>query len=301
MSKVLATFSGCNGDILWSLPTVRQISKIHNAKVDMGIMPAYKSLLPLLQLQPYICTAFVVEDWVCTGSPCGDQPWQPPKRIEEHYEKVYHLTYRRHPYGNESLIDFIAWQQGLTLEEPVVPFISYGDVDISYVTNVSKGYIAYAFNESYAPEKQQFMDLVKTEVGRHWTLSAFINLNKDSFVNTPIPWIDSAAIIKNALCFIGCKSANYVLAHGVGQENIILYEPHPNRHSQGNFGQVFSNPHWKETTTPINSTPEQAAKIVLEYINQCLMNKEKENENAQAIPRRISRSAIDFDVESGSF
>src|SRR5271170_584409 len=105
--KILCTFSGKFGDIMWSLPTVRQISKNLGTRVDMGIMPGYKTLLPLLQEQKYINRAYTIDNWECTGSPCGDQPWNPPVDCEEEYSNVFHLTYRRHPSAFEPLIDFI--------------------------------------------------------------------------------------------------------------------------------------------------------------------------------------------------
>jgi hypothetical protein len=241
---------------------------MYGTKADFGIMPQYKSLLPLLQIQPYICTAFTIDDWICTGSPCGDQPWQPPKRIEEHYEHVHHLTYRRHPYGNESLIDFIAWQQGLKLNEPVVPFIIVPKVIVPDVPNV-----CWAFNSSYQDLKDRFYKYVTSNIqGIHfWAYTASMT------------WVKACEFISRATCFIGCKSSNYVLAHGVGQENIFVYEPHPNRNAYGPFGKVFSNPHWKETNIDLNKTPEQAGEIAVAYIKQCVM--EKLNENAQTITR----------------
>ena len=260
MSKILATFSGKFGDILWSLPTVREISKREGTPVDMGIMPAYKSLLPLLQMQPYICRAFTIDDWVCTGSPCGDQPWQPPVRIEEHYEKSFHLTYRRHPQSNEALIDFTAQQQGLVLTEPVVPFISTTEApDVNRV--------AYAFNPMYKDLKDKFIDNIRFE------------LSELRFADvTGVDWVYATQLIKHSTCFIGCRSSNFVLAHGVGQPNIFIYDPHPARNAMGHFGYTFGNPHWKDVNAHIQQTPEESANQAINFIKQCV--KEKENEHA---------------------
>src|SRR5271163_5136145 len=110
MSKMLCTFSGQYGDILWSLATAQELYRrrrnkyvenpeLHNnddVNVDFGIMPQYRSLVPLIQAQPYVGSAFVLEDWITTGSPFGCQPWNPPK-VPPGYDEVRHLTYRFHP------------------------------------------------------------------------------------------------------------------------------------------------------------------------------------------------------------
>jgi hypothetical protein len=108
----LGTFCG-------ALPTVRKIALDNGGKVDFACMPQYRSLIPLIAGQSYIDKAFVIEDWQCTGSPYGDQPWQSPK--QEGYDKQIDLTYRAHPYG-EFLADNIARRQGVELKD-VIPFI----------------------------------------------------------------------------------------------------------------------------------------------------------------------------------
>src|ERR1700756_4671523 len=236
MSKLLCTFSGKFGDVLWSLPTVRQISRLHGTPVDMGIMPQYRSLLTLLQLQPYIDRAFTVENWICMGSPWGDQPWQPPADVEEGYEKVYHLTYRNHPSSTPyALVDFIAWQQGIALEEPVCPFIMLPDEQPWFTTPM----VTYAFNELCAEEKKPFLDkLVET----------YPDI-RDKMVNVAHePWTRAAGMIRDSVAFIGCRSSNLVLANGVGQTRIFVYEPLLWR-----TAYLYSNPHMPSI---INPTPQ---------------------------------------------
>jgi hypothetical protein len=265
--RILTTFSGRFGDILWSLPTVREISKREGTKVDMGIMPQYKSLLPLLQMQPYIDTAFTIDDWICVGSPCGDQPWQPPVRVEEHYEKSFHLTYRRHPQSNEALIDFIAQQQGFELTEPVVPFIET-NFKYAYLRSANTVFIAVAFNALYQAEKDAFRIKLKELLPENIQYLDVLRL----------PWTDAAAAIKCALAFVGCRSSNFVLAHGVGQKNIFVFEPHPSRNAHGHFGYTFGNPHWKDVNALCFGYPEQSAEDAIQNIQKWV--KEKENEYA---------------------
>src|SRR5215467_12449688 len=120
--KVLCTFSGKYGDILWSLPTARQIARdIAGGKVDFATMPYYESLRPLIASQEYIDECFVIPDWIRTHSNHGDGPAESPKqtiagevstggdaiigvqaKIGDYqslrtYDKIYDLTYKGHP------------------------------------------------------------------------------------------------------------------------------------------------------------------------------------------------------------
>src|SRR5437660_1090724 len=99
--KILTTFSGKFGDIITSLPTVRQISKNHGVKVNMGIMPSYKALVTMLKRMSYIEDAFAIDNWFCQGSPFGDQPWEAPLDMLGSYDKVFHLAYRNHPHRDQ--------------------------------------------------------------------------------------------------------------------------------------------------------------------------------------------------------
>lgn len=266
MSRVLCTFSGKFGDILWSLPTVRAVFQmVGGERVDFGIMPAYGSLLPLLNAQSYISKAFVVEDWDCTGSPYGDQPWLPPGHLIMRYERCFHLTYRCHPGIHRSpipCIDFIAEQQGIKLTDPI-PFITTaeqagwysigpGGVKITGGAFIDRyDHVAYAFNPEAADVKERFLTRLQTSFDTHKPL-AWVDVSK-------MQWLRAAALIREAVCFVGCRSANNVLAHGVGQKNIFIYEPDMSRHAGGFLGKCFGSPYTEEQTQGPNMTPEEAA------------------------------------------
>lgn len=253
--KYLATFSGKYGDILWSLATVKELSYLKRQPIDFCCMPQYENLLPLLQSQPYIHNAFVNKEWIIYHSCYGDQPWQPQNHaaLAREYDQVWHLTYQGHPgIGAKRLplIDFVADQQGMILHEPVIPFLFVPP--LATVEDVK--YVAYAFNEQYAAEKSRFLDSLQKAVD-----IKFVDCNK-------LSWLDALAAIKTAVCFVGCRSANWVMAHGVGQKHIFLYEPHPARHPAGHLGDVFGNPHGHETAAPMFMPPEVAAQMAASLI-----------------------------------
>lgn len=259
--KILCTFPGKNGDILWSLATVKQISKNYNVKVDFSTMPQYHTLLPLLNSQSYIEKATVNEAWLCTGSPHGDQPWN-PQNAEElawGYDQVFHLGYRYHPgihgvNGRQmALIDFPAYLNNIEFSHPVLPFI---DVEENWKPKTSLPMIAYSFNMEYKPEKDKFLH----DLERKCVTTLFVDV-------ASMPWAVAASVIKNSDGFVGCCSANHVLAYGVGQKNIFIYEPHPHRHAFGQFGETFRCPYGKVETHPLGSSPEIASELAAERIN----------------------------------
>lgn len=256
MSNVLCTFSGKFGDILWSLPTAREISKRHHVPVDFQVMPAYDSLTELISNQEYINCASVNQGWHCEGSPHGDQPWFPQNNesLQHMYEHIYHLTYKSHPgIGGEymPLIDFIAKQADIRFEGPPIPFISVDAIKLED----TRTHIAYSFNNDYHSDKLQFLDIINAN-----TDVRLIDVSK-------LSWLRAAEVIHTAMAFIGCRSANWVVANGVAQNNIFIYEPNPARNKEGRFGFIFGNPYLWETSPSLSSTPRMAAQHALYYIN----------------------------------
>jgi hypothetical protein len=212
MEKILTTFSGKYGDILWSLVTVRQISRMFNCKVDFACMPEYRGLIPLIQQQEYIAKAFVIENWICEGSPCGDQPWKSPS--QPGYDYTFDLTYRFHPNQHVRLAYAIASTNAIQLTEPIVPWL---DVNVLKVRGAPV--IAYAFNAMYAQQKTAFL----FDVQRGLPNAIFYDVG-----TSDVPWVSAAAVIKTAIAFVGCRSAHHVLAHGLGAR-VVIYEPEPAR------------------------------------------------------------------------
>lgn len=298
MSRYLCTFSGKYGDILWSLPTAKFLAeKVVGERVDFAMMPYYKSLLPLLVEQSYIDRAFVIEDWLRTHSNHGDQPWQPPKWVEElgclvmepkmrtsgvtqkylPYDRCWHLTYRGHPgitAPEMPLVDFIAYQQGVSFNGwAPVPFLDVGDTveEEAWKIHFSSGpmreviaekrLVTYAFNEQYAELKRAFYERLWAEASKEGF--EFFNVSE-------VGWKEATWLIKKSLVYVGCRSACWVLANGLGK-TAITYEPHPSRHKGCHLGKVFGNPYGNEVALPFGMPPEvagQAAAGLLKKVRQ---------------------------------
>lgn len=293
MSKNLCTFSGKYGDILWSLATAKHISeRIVNGKVDFAVMPYYESLLPLIQAQSYIDRAYIIKDWMRTHSNHGDQPWQPPQfdrgekivvkafvRAEGdfdviealEYDRVWHLTYKGHPgisAPSMPLIDFIAYQQGISFNAVnPIPFLDapYSNeyekihLDTGKFMDVAREgrLIAYAFNEQYDGMKKVFFEILwKDLVGE----VEFLNVGA-------IKWCEAAYAIKMSRLFVGCRSANWVVAMGLGKQT-VTYEPHPARNASGHLGGIFGCAYGAEFALPVTLPPEQAGHAVATVIKE---------------------------------
>ena len=262
MSKYLATFSGHRGDILWSLATARELAEMVGEAIDFGIMPQFRDMLPLLATQMYIDRAYAIDDWICTGEPHGCQPWQPPE--QPGYVSSWHLTYRAHPGINDvelPLIDYIAHQQGIRFKANPLPFLSNG-----HAWRPGLAYVAYGFNPQFQKEKASFLGLLKYQCP-----------HVDFVDTTELPWMEATSCIAHAICFVGCRSSNHVLAHGVGQK-VIEFEPHPSRNAYGHLGKVFGCPYGKSFSAPFNQVIELQAQQAAKLINQ--WREEYEDANA---------------------
>lgn len=225
-SRVLCTFSGKYGDIMWSMPTVRALAARYEHKLDFCCMPQYENLLPLIQMQPYINKAFVLPEWKFEGSPFGDQPWQAPTDGLG-YEHVFHLTYRSHPQV-ECLADFTARQQCITLGDTWTPFLHLEEDRVeATVFSISENRVRYpdivfGFNPDYHEYKSVFISRLTK------SLQSLLGHEIVWKEVTTLPWIDAACAIKNAKVFVGCRSALMVVAHGFGK-NVVTFEPNSAR------------------------------------------------------------------------
>lgn len=232
MGRILCTFSGKIGDILWSLPTVRQISRNHGTRVDFACMHEYQRLIPLISEQEYIASAYTMPDWICQGSPFGDQPWKAPVRYDSMYSNVYHLTYRRHPSIYEKLPLHIADSVGIVLTEAVQPWLK-----VHRNPALLKPAVSYGFNEMYSEMKNAFIQDVR--IGAEH-LVAFHDVSKLTFY-------EAAQIIAGSDIFIGCRSSLHVLAHALGTR-VMIYEPEAARN-----WDCFKSP-WGQEVQVQNST-----------------------------------------------
>lgn len=223
---VLVTFSGKIGDCLWSLSAARALAATGET-VDFAMMPAYGAVAPLIRRQPYIRDVLLPKPWIPLHDNCGAQPGIPPVTFDG-YDRIYHLTYRTRP--TEPLILYGVREVGLPLPEPPLPFLMMETLP----SRVEAPVVAYAFNQTLIDQKLALVKHLEAALPD----CRFLDVGR-------LPFEQAATAIKHALFFVGCRSANYVVAHGVAQR-ILTYEPEPGRREM-----IFSCPFGREVMPPV--------------------------------------------------
>ena len=215
--RILCTFPGRAGDLLWALPTVRAISESLGHPVDLQIAGEFASMVDQLLKQPYLAGVIADPRWGM-----GDG-WEAP-RLPKEYDRVIHLGYRRWP---ELPLPFevagIANRLGLAvlpdLQRPwitVKPQRMYGAVAVGWTDchfELKYGLSQLLFTSR---DGRPFRDAVLLPPpGSRWITEG---------VERPCGWLEAAAQIAGAPCFLGDCSALHVLACALGKP-VVCYEP----------------------------------------------------------------------------
>jgi hypothetical protein len=240
--RVLCTFPGKHGDILWALPAMRALSRRLGQPVDLTIAPAYASLIPLLKQQPYLGDVFASEDWnVENTAPMTPRmpPWVPMD-----YNSDFHLGYRGWPQrplpfetldclNEQSPFAGSKWTRfgtisdaELALDEPWItaPNPWYEpDEEPDVIVGFTDEYFELKYGEALlcAPH----WAYVLYAAGSRWDQEAKFG---EYLHHADVQWIDAANLMANAKVFFGCCSALHVLAVAMGKP-CILMEPNPDR------------------------------------------------------------------------
>lgn len=215
--KVLATYPGKYGDILWSLAAIRAYQASTGDEVTFACMPKYQAILPLIAVQPYIAFAYALDGWEEESNTvlCA-QPAVPQAKVTG-FDKVYHLGFRVIPGWpvlsgilGRQYIDHSASVMRVYLRNPL-PFLDVGCQEV--------GGISVAFTDMHPKTKRFVLSRLLNEFGPAVTV-----------VNT-LPFLDAARAIQISRIFVGCRSSNYVVAHGLNKR-VIAFEPDEARRAE---------------------------------------------------------------------
>lgn len=217
MSRILCTFPGRHGDLLWALPTMRAISQIYGP-VDLLIAGEFKGLIPILKACPYLDRIAADDQWSCAT-------WQPPDRedIISPYEKEIHLGYRRWPertLPEEVYLNGVAGiGHALEMLDLRTPWIS------PHVSANHTREVAYGFTDCHFELKFGITELCWPDTADHriigifppgrWTTEATYK---------PTSWEEARTWISNAEVFLTDCSALHVLAVALGVP-VVIVEP----------------------------------------------------------------------------
>lgn len=245
---ILATMPGHFGDILWSLPTVRLLAGRHETKVDFMVPPAFESILPLIQRQPYILETWTGKGWDLSSMDTA-QNRVPPECDCGDYEEVYHLGYKAWP--SRSLPVEIRESVGVSVgrsRDPLfdlnIPWIHTDRLDRLRVN--SSPVVAVGFTNEHIELKMGLLfGLAAAFPSIHWKLlvpCGVVNHRAWEWDSLPLlneyhgidyvetTWEQAAAAIASADLFFGCLGGLWVLANAVGTPTVIM-EPMEARHN----------------------------------------------------------------------
>ena len=240
-SVVLCTLSGKFGDIFWAMASARELNR-RGAIVDFATMERFSAVKFLVASQPYVRGYIAMPecDWPYGNDSCGVQPWL-PRRVSDAYDYVFHFTYRSRPHV--PLIDYPGLLYGFSLSEPALPFIDVGPVENQ------DNLVAHAFNSMFRREKDELLERVR----REFPMLIFEDVSGK-------PFLQSARVIKSARMFLGCRSANFVLAQAVRQR-CLTFEL-----ESGRRGRIFSCPYGTE----VMPDPEDTKSFIETIQKWCL-------------------------------
>lgn len=241
--KVLCTFPGRYGDLLWALPTMRALSRRLGETVDLLIAGEFASLVPLLEQQLYLGKVHADPEW-----PLHPNHREAPNRgdVISPYDLTLHLGYRgwpQRPLPFETLdclntaCDVLAWRttqthaglrwdmipdEELRLDQPWITLSSpsrFGTAKFPW---------CYGFSEAHFELKYGVLQLltlkpywwpvyglppVSVGAGDRWYAEAG---------NAPCTWVESAGILLRSQAFLGCCSALHVLAVACGTPCVVM-------------------------------------------------------------------------------
>jgi ADP-heptose:LPS heptosyltransferase len=216
--KIAVTHPGKLGDALYSLPTIRHISKILGSKVDFWTSEQCRPLIDLFKAQSCINDVFIAKNYVAQHHGCGTQPWE--LIPEKEYVRIYYLGLRNYPQGR--LVDYYPAVHGFTFCDTTISY----DMPMSQISPpcvvvcpgrnpLLKGLFSQIM-KALAKENNVF------QIGPE---SELINLEIPSLINCPnLDMLETVQTLNCAKLFIGTLSANLVLANGFPCKKIIICE-----------------------------------------------------------------------------
>ena len=245
-SRILATFPGRHGDLLWALPACRALATYYGSPIDLMLSKKYSSLEPLLSTQPYLSEVLVNHDWEVRE----EAPMQPREAplggFEGEWERVFHLGYRAWPSKSLPLETWDCAREilerdhgkysgkGLLLSEPWIsvpgapPEDAYpGSVLVGFTDEWLELKMGLLFAAAARFREVKFR-LVSHRGSRQreWREALPQNVSAHE-----VSWLGAAKLMSRAQLFLGCCSALWVLANGMGKRTCIV-EPSEMRHHE---------------------------------------------------------------------
>jgi hypothetical protein len=225
MSRILCTFPGRAGDLLWACSVIRDISAFHDTPVDLVIAGEFASLVPLLQQQPYLSSVAADPEWAL--HPEQGWCWQKAETEGHRWAHVHQLGYRRWP---ELPLPFEIWNTVAS------GFLPRPALSRPWITVKGPGIpldLAVGFTEAWFELKLGLLSSVEYLLGPAGPTMQQLSPFRGRWMNEVPPagvcvyecdWLDAARAIRNSDLFFGDCSALHVLAVALGKR-CVLMEP----------------------------------------------------------------------------
>jgi hypothetical protein len=237
------THPGKVGDMLYGLPTMRQICQAKGEQADFYTSDyCYPIVKRLVERQSYINNCFMSQTYRIERMDIGVQPWRVPVDVSI-YSTTYHLGFKHVP--DRELPAFIADEVGLKWDG-VISY-EYDDtptLDEPYIVIAPRGQTSYTplFNEVIANSP------IKAVVIGSYTDYTGYGINKCGLdLLETLPWIAKSK------GFLGLMSSQLVLANGF---SIPKVAPHDGIH--WDMRHVVHSP---TNFYPVNPTARQVLEI----------------------------------------
>ena len=229
--KILCTFPGRHGDLLWALPTVRAIAETIGEQVDFATTQKYGRIAPLVKAQDYINQVFVLQSWeVQETAPMT--PLQPPS-LPPGYDKIIHLAY---PGWPEAPLPYYVEKIGKLQFPDMVPidlnrpWIKADKAAKSLSTKVAIGFSDEHFELKYGIWSLLTLTKLSPALGGSWI--SLMGAPGSRWVteagHNTATWELTAHALVNASIFLGCCSSLHVLACAMGKP-VLIMEPNEQR------------------------------------------------------------------------
>lgn len=249
---IALSFGGKRGDILWSLPTARELAKKYGP-VDFYVMDHFNSVCELISIQPYINECSPLENWIVNPHEAC-QPWEAP--VPKEYDQIFHLGYRWYP--QEPLIHMaLHHAPGIVLQEPVLPFLT---VEPNYDFEIALGFSVYYHGPTLdGIMPNLFIDQYISKIKEVYPNISWINLSN-------VPLKEAAEYIAGAKLFLGDKSLLHVVAHGL-DKFVIEAESNGERRAP-TFCCPYNNKVFRAECTSILDVIDQYINVTLDQLSK---------------------------------
>lgn len=234
--KILVSFPGKLGDLIYTLPAVRSLARFYRTPVYYQTSDYCRAAVELVDSQPFIRNCFLDQAYRLEHDRYGCQPYrmsEPPG-----FDRIFHLGFRPDLLGAsvlrrplvETFPFMLAQVYGLSLKPdhesaylmveaapptPTIAFQGFGLTLMDMMDPQAQARLVRFWKELFRRLEAEVLVLSgqrEKEYYRGWGLE----------VLTPSSLLETARIIKRSRCFVGVQSAAAALADGLKVGRLIF-------------------------------------------------------------------------------